>query len=151
MPSHTELLRLAVDLAHANRQRGGRPFGAVLARDGEVIATGINDIVHTHDPSAHAEMQALRAGTRRQASPSLAGCTLYASGHPCPMCLAALVMAGAEQVFFAFDNADAQPYGLSSEGAYQRLRMPLQPPPQPLRRLDTGITAAQLYGNAPWA
>ena len=72
MPSHTELLRLAVDLAHANRQRGGRPFGAVLARDGEVIATGINDIVHTHDPSAHAEMQALRAGTRRQASPSLA-------------------------------------------------------------------------------
>ena len=71
MPSHTELLRLAVDLAHANRQRGGRPFGAVLARDGEVIATGINDIVHTHDPSAHAEMQALRAGTWRQASPSL--------------------------------------------------------------------------------
>ena len=94
MPSHTELLRLAVDLAHANRQRGGRPFGAVLARDGEVIATGINDIVHTHDPSAHAEMQALRAGTRRQASPSLAGCTLYASGHPCPMCLGALLMAG---------------------------------------------------------
>ena len=91
------------------------------------------------------------AGTRAQANASLAGCTNYASGPPCPMCLAALVMAGAEQVFFAFDNADAQPYGLSSEGAYQRLRMPLQPPPLPLTRLDTGITAAQLYGNVPWA
>jgi len=150
MPSHTELLRLAVDLAHANRQRGGRPFGAVLARDGEVIATGINDIVHTHDPSAHAEMQALRAGTWRQASPSLAGCTLYASGHPCPMCLAALLMAGCGQVFYAFDNQDATPYGLSNEGWYRCLRLPLVPPPLPLSRLDTGISAAQLYGDTPW-
>ncbi|GAB2456205.1 MAG: nucleoside deaminase [Comamonas sp.] len=150
MHQDTQLLRQAVDLAHENRLRGGRPFGAVLAKDGAVLATGVNDIVHSHDPSTHAEMQALRAGTRAQASPSLAGCTIYASGHPCPMCLAALVMAGAEQVFYAFDNQDAAPYGLSSEGAYQRLRMPLSPPPLPLARLDTGISAAQLYGDAPW-
>lgn len=150
MNQDTQLLRQAVDLAHENRLRGGRPFGAVLARNGQVLATGVNDIVHSHDPSTHAEMQALRAGTRAQASPSLAGCTIYASGHPCPMCLAALVMAGAERVFYAFDNHDATPYGLSSEGAYQRLRMPLSPPPLPLARLDTGISAAQLYGDAPW-
>jgi tRNA(Arg) A34 adenosine deaminase TadA len=150
-PEHIRLLRHAVQLAHDNRLRGGRPFGALLAREGQILSTGVNEIVQSHDPSAHAEMQALRAGTRAQANASLAGCTIYASGHPCPMCLAALVMTGAEQVFFAFDNADAQPYGLSSEGAYQRLRMPLQPPPLPLVRLDTGITAAQLYGDAPWA
>lgn len=149
--AHIRLLRHAVQLARDNRLRGGRPFGALLARDGQILATGVNEIVQSHDPSAHAEMQALRAGTRAQADASLAGCTIYASGHPCPMCLCALVMAGAEQVFFAFDNADAQPYGLSSEGAYQRLRLPLQPPPLPLTRLDTGITAAQLYGDAAWA
>ena len=150
MPTDTALLRQAVQLAHDNRAQGGRPFGAVLARGGEVIATGVNDIVHSHDPSTHAEMQALRAATRQRANPSLAGCTVYASGHPCPMCLAALVMTGVEQVFFAFDNNDAAPYQLSSEGTYQRLRLSLNPPPLPITRVDTGITAAQLYGNAPW-
>ena len=150
MSTATALLRRAVHLAHDNRARGGRPFGAVIARGGEVIATGVNDIVHSHDPSTHTEMQALRAATRQQANPSLAGCTVYASGHPCPMCLAALVMAGADRVFYAFDNRDAAPYGLSSEGAYQRLRLPLDPPPLPLQRLATGIGVEQLYGDAPW-
>lgn len=95
-------------------------------------------------------MEAIRAGTQKRANPSLAGLSIYASGHPCPMCLAALVMNGAEQVFFAFDNDDASPYGLSSEGTYQRLRLSLTPPPLPITRIDTGIRAAQLYGNAPW-
>lgn len=144
------LLRQAVNLAHANRLQGGRPFGAVIARRGVLLASGVNEI-HTHnDPSAHAEMQALRAVTAARQNPSLAGCTVYASGHPCPMCLAALVMAGAERVVFAFDNQDAEPYGLSSEASYQRLRLSLAPPPLPIERVDTGIAAAQLYGDAPW-
>ena len=150
MSKDITLLRLAVELAHENRLAGGRPFGAVLARDGEIIATGVNEIIASHDPSTHAEMQAIRAGTRKTANPSLAGCTIYASGHPCPMCLAALVMTGADKVFFAFDNNDAAPYQLSSEGTYQRLRLSLTPPPLPIERLNTGITAEQLYGAAPW-
>jgi tRNA(Arg) A34 adenosine deaminase TadA len=150
MKTHQELMRQAVDLAHENRLRGGRPFGAVLARDGDVISTGVNNIVASHDPSTHAEMEAIRAGTRQLASPSLAGLTIYASGHPCPMCLAALVMGGAKQVFFAFDNQDAAPYGLSSEASYQRLRLSLTPPPLPMERIATGISAEQLYGDAPW-
>ena len=147
---HIALLRQAVDLAHANRIQGGRPFGAVIARDGQPLASGVNEMHQTCDPSTHAEMQALRAATRARRDASLAGCSVYASGHPCPMCLAALVMAGAERVFFAFDNQDAAPYGLSSEGSYQRLRLSLSPPPLPIERLDTGISAAQLYGDAPW-
>ena len=150
MPTNAALMRQAVELAHHNRLQGGRPFGAVLVRDGEVLATGINEIVQSHDPSTHAEMQAIRAATQTQKNPSLAGCSIYASGHPCPMCLAALVMTGVEQVFFAFDNNDAAPYQLSSEGTYQRLRLSLNPPPLPITRVDTGITAAQLYGDAPW-
>lgn len=145
------LMRQAVQLAHANQQRGGRPFGAVIVRDGAVIATGVNEIVQLHDPSAHAEMQAIRSATHLAQDPSLAGCTIYASGHPCPMCLAAIVMTGMERVFFAFDNVDAAPYGLSSEGTYQRLRLSLSPPPLPIARVETGVSAAQLYGDAPWA
>ena len=144
------LMRQAVQLAHANQQRGGRPFGAVIVRDGAVIATGVNEIVQLHDPSAHAEMQAIRSATHLAQDPSLAGCTIYASGHPCPMCLAAIVMTGMERVFFAFDNVDAAPYGLSSEGTYQRLRLSLSPPPLPIARVETGVSAAQLYGDAPW-
>lgn len=147
---HKQLMRQAIDLAHANRQQGGRPFGAVLAQDGKVIATGVNTMLATHDPSAHAEMQAIRAGTQKRANSSLAGLSIYASGHPCPMCLAALVMNEAEQVFFAFDNQDAAPYGLSSEGTYQRLRLSLTPAPLPITRIDTGISASQLYGDEAW-
>ena len=145
------LMRQAVQLAHANQQRGGRPFGAVIVRDGAVIATGVNEIVQLHDPSAHAEMQAIRSATHLAQDPSLAGCTIYASGHPCPMCLAAIVMTGMERVFFAFDNVDAAPYGLSSEGTYQRLRLNLDPAPLPIARVETGVSAAQLYGDAAWA
>ena len=145
------LMRQAVQLAHANQQRGGRPFGAVIVRDGAVIATGVNEILQLHDPSAHAEMQAIRSATHLAQDPSLAGCTIYASGHPCPMCLAAIVMTGMERVFFAFDNVDAAPYNLSSEGTYQRLRLSLDPSPLPIARVETGVSAAQLYGDAPWA
>lgn len=77
-------MRLAVNLAHANRLQGGRPFGAVLAQGNEVVATGVNEIIASHDPSTHAEMQAIRAGTQQRANPSLAGLSIYASGHPAP-------------------------------------------------------------------
>ena len=146
MPSHEQLLREAVRLAQVNRERAGRPFGAVVAVDGEIVATGANEIVHTHDPTAHAEMQALRAASRHLRRPDLKGSVVYASGHPCPMCLAALVIAQVDAVYYAFDNDDAAPYGLSSDAAYNTLRVPLDPPPLPLTKLAIGMDAAQLYG-----
>ena len=129
---------------------GEVPVGAVVVCRDRIIGRGHNLTEMLNDVTAHAEMQAIRAATRAQKNPSLAGCTIYASGHPCPMCLAALVMAGVERVFFAFDNNDAAPFNLSSEGTYQRLRLSLNPSPLPIARVDTGITAAQLYGDAPW-
>jgi len=148
MPSHEELLREALRIAIANRERGARPFGAVLAIDGEIVATGANDVVHSHDPTTHAEVEAVRAASRRLNRPRLEGSVVYASGHPCPMCLAAMVVAGVDAVYYAFDNEDAAPYGFSSEASYRRLRLPLAPPPLPLTRLEAGMTAAQLYGSA---
>ncbi|MGO4331259.1 nucleoside deaminase [Cupriavidus sp. 2TAF22] len=146
MSAHERYLAEAVRLAQANRARGGRPFGALLALDGVVIATGVNDIVHSHDPTTHAEMEAIRAACRKLGRPGLQGAVVYASGHPCPMCLAALTMTGVAEVYYAFDNADAAPYGLSSEASYAALRLSLAPPPLPLTRLHVGITAAELYG-----
>lgn len=146
MLSHEELLREAVRLAEANVQRGARPFGAVLTIDGVVVATGVNDVVYSNDPTAHAEMEAVRRACRQLGRSDLKGSVVYASGHPCPMCLAAMVMTGVEAVYHAFDNTDAAPYGFSSEATYRLLRLPLEPPPLPLTRLDVGVSAAQLYG-----
>lgn len=96
---HKQLLREAVYLAQENRKQGGRPFGAVLTIAGEVVATGVNNILQTHDVSAHAEMEALRAAYRSLGRPDLKGSKVYASGHPCPMCLAAMVMARVDEFF----------------------------------------------------
>ena len=140
-------MREAVQLARDNRARGAQPFGAVLARDGQRIATGVNEIVQTCDPTSHAEMQALRAASAALRQPRLDGCVVYASGYPCPMCLAAMVASGIEKVLYAFDNADAAPYGLSSDAAYAALGLALAPTPLPMVRVDTGVTAAQVYGD----
>ena len=145
------IMRQVIDMAHRNRsEHGGRPFAAAIADGGKIVGLGTNTIAQTQDMTAHAEMEAIRDCCRSRGKATLEGLTLYASGHPCPMCLAAIVAGNAKQVFFAFDNADAAPYGLSSEGTYQRLRLSLDPAPLPITRIDTGITAAQLYGDAPW-
>jgi len=141
-----QLMRQAVDLAHTNRLQGGRPFGAVLAQGDQVIATGVNNIIASHDPSTHAEMEAIRAGTQKRANPSLAGLSIYASGHPCPMCLSALVMNGIAAVYYAFDNEDAAPFGFDSTAAYHKLGLPLAPAPLPLIKLPSPLAAAELYG-----
>ena len=147
MSDAVSFMREAVQLARDNRARGAQPFGAVLARDGQRIATGVNEIVQTCDPTSHAEMQALRAASAALQQPRLDGCVVYASGYPCPMCLAAMVASGIEKVFYAFDNADAAPYGLSSDAAYAALGLALAPTPLPMVRVDTGVTAAQVYGD----
>lgn len=80
--------------------------------------------------------------------PRLDGCGVYASGYPCPMCLAAMVSSGITQVYYAFGNAESARYGMSSEAAYATLGLPLVPTPVPMIRLDIGVTAAQMYGDA---
>jgi len=114
----------AIALAEANLEGGGRPFGAVVVKDGEVIATGVNEIVSSNDPTAHAELTALRAASRALASPNLAGCAVYASGHPCPMCMAAMRLSGVSEVYYAYSNEDGAPYGLSTAAIYAELARP---------------------------
>lgn len=114
----------AIDLARANIASGGRPFGAVVVKDGDVIAKGVNEILATNDPTAHAEMTAIRAASQALGSPYLQGCTVYASGNPCPMCMAAMRLAGVEHVVYAYSNDDGEPYGLSTAAIYADLAKP---------------------------
>ena len=86
----TDYLRQALELAYANAERGGRPFGAVVVKDGKIIARAVNEIIGTNDPTAHAELLAIRAASQHLGSPRLDGCAVYASGHPCPMCMGVL-------------------------------------------------------------
>lgn len=117
-------IQKAVDLALENAKSGGRPFAALVVRNGEIIATGVNQIKLTNDPTAHAELLALREAGKTLGNPNLEDCIVYASGQPCPMCLAAMRMAGINQVRYAFSNADAEPFSLSTAKIAEMLRMP---------------------------
>ena len=86
MSTDTTWLARAVALAVANVHEGGGPFGAVVVRDGELVSTGQNRVTPTLDPTAHAEVQAIRAACRELGTFTLAGCVLYSSCEPCPMC-----------------------------------------------------------------
>ena len=108
----------AVDLATANVARGGGPFGAVVVRDEVVIGEGANRVTVDLDPTAHAEVVAIRAACLRVESFSLAGATLYASCEPCPLCLSASLWARIDRVVFAADRHDAARGGFDDREFY---------------------------------
>jgi tRNA(Arg) A34 adenosine deaminase TadA len=124
MTEESRFLREALELAYANVEKGGRPFGAVVVRNGAVLATGVNEILSTNDPTAHAELSALRAASRALGTADLSGCAVYASGHPCPMCLAAMRLAGIGAVTYAYSNDEGAPFGLSTAVIYADLARP---------------------------
>lgn len=135
MDSHDAYLREAVALASANVAKGGRPYGALIVRDGEVLSRAVNTIHTTNDPTNHAEMVALREASRHLGRPKLDGCVVYASGRPCPMCHAAMRLAGIETAYFAFTAEDAESAGLLSAGIYAELALPLDAQPMQVRHL----------------
>jgi guanine deaminase len=125
MSTARDFLCQAIELARDNVRKGGRPFGAVLVKDGAVFATGINEIHTTQDPTTHAELQAIRAASRALGSPRLDGCVIYASGQPCPMCLSAMYLTGIGEVTYAYSNEDGEPCGVSTAAIYAELAKPL--------------------------
>ncbi|MCK3771103.1 nucleoside deaminase [Microbacterium aerolatum] len=112
-------LRQAVKLAVENVADGGGPFGAVVVRGGEVIGTGQNRVTRDHDPSAHAEVVALRAAGQRIRDFSMEGATLYSSCEPCPMCMAAALWARVDRVVYAADRQDAATGGFDDLEFYR--------------------------------
>jgi tRNA(Arg) A34 adenosine deaminase TadA len=122
----TEYLQRAIALAAENvRLRRGGPFGAVVVWAGEVVGEGVNLVTATPDPTAHAEIVALRQAALRRGTHLLSGCEVYTSCEPCPMCLAALYWARVDRVYYAATRADAASAGFDDEFLYEELALPL--------------------------
>ncbi len=118
-------LRRAIELAlTGSAQREGGPFGAVVVQDGTIIGEGWNRVVACNDPSAHAEINAIRAACARRGSFHLSGCVLYASSEPCPMCLSAAYWARIARIVFANTRAEAAAIGFCDDELYGELRLP---------------------------
>ncbi|WP_367401607.1 nucleoside deaminase [Geoalkalibacter halelectricus] len=112
----------AIELSEKSLKNGRLgPFGAIIVHNGEVVGQGWNQVVANHDPTAHAEIVAIRDACRRMATHSLEGCTLYTSCEPCPMCLAAAYWARLERIVFAATRQDAAAAGFDDLFIYQEL------------------------------
>jgi guanine deaminase len=126
MCSHDAFMRQALELATQNVRFGkGGPFGAVVVKDGVVIAKGVNQVTATNDPTAHAEMVAIRVACQVLGTFQLTGCTFYASCEPCPMCLGALYWARPDKVYFANTHIEAAAAGFDDSLIYSEFQLPL--------------------------
>ena len=114
----------AVALAVGNVEAGGGPFGALVVRDGAIVATGVNQVTATNDPTAHAEVVAIRAACRELGDFRLSGCVLVSSCEPCPLCLAAALWARADRVVYAADRHDAARGGFDDLAFYELFATP---------------------------
>jgi len=121
----TAFLKLAIEMAAENARRGGGPFAALIVKDGEVVARGVNRVTSTNDPTAHAEIVAIREGCRVLGQFQLSGCDIYSSCEPCPMCLGAIYWARPARVFFAATHQQAASAGFDDSFIYQQIGMPL--------------------------
>ena len=117
-------LARAIELATENVANAGGPFGALIVRDGRVIAEGQNRVTASLDPTAHAEVTAIRAACQAVKDFSLAGATLYTSCEPCPLCLSAALWARIDRVVFAADRNDAAAGGLDDREFYELFARP---------------------------
>jgi tRNA(Arg) A34 adenosine deaminase TadA len=132
----SEFLLRAIELsAQHMRAKDGGPFGAVVVRDNEIIASGWNQVTSSNDPTAHAEVVAIRAAAARAGSFVLHGCVLYSSCEPCPMCLGAAYWARVDRIVFAATRADAAGIGFDDEALYRELALPLASRSLPMRQI----------------
>jgi guanine deaminase len=118
-------MKKAIALATENVVSGrGGPFGAVVVRDGQIISTGVNQVTSTNDPTAHAEVVAVRAACKALGGFQLSGCVVYTSCEPCPMCLAALYWSRCDAIFYGNSAADAADAGFDDSFLYQEVARP---------------------------
>ena len=116
-------MEMAIRLSEENVDNGGGPFGAVIVRDGEVISTGTNRVVPNNDPTAHAEVLAIRSACSRLGTFKLTGCTVYSSCEPCPMCMSALYWAGVKRICYGNTKDDAKAIDFDDSFIYDQLAL----------------------------
>jgi guanine deaminase len=117
------LLRRALELAEKSIKEGGGPVGALITKDGKIISEGSNRVVLSHDPTAHAEIIAIRRASATIRSHDLSGCVIYTSCEPCPMCLGAIYWSGIQKVVYASDRKDASRAGFNDNLIYEEISL----------------------------
>ena len=116
-----EFMRKAIELSVENVKNGGGPFGAVIVKGDEIVATGVNRVTAHNDPTAHAEVSAIREACRRLGTFDLSGCEIYTSCEPCPMCFGAIYWAHLEKIYYANDRKDAGKIGFDDDFIYEEI------------------------------
>ncbi len=123
---HEEFMRKAIELSIHNIDNDGGPFGAVIVKDGEIIASGVNRVTSNTDPTAHAEVNAIREAAKKLGTFDLEGCTIYSSCEPCPMCLGAIYWAHIDKLYYANTKQDAKNIEFDDSFIYEELDLPAE-------------------------
>lgn len=122
---HEYFMSKAIKLATENVSNGGGPFGAVIVKDNQIISTGVNRVTLDLDPTAHAEISAIRAASQKLRSFDLSGCTIYTSCEPCPMCLGAIYWARIDKIYYGNTKSDAKAIDFDDSFIYDELHKPM--------------------------
>lgn len=124
--NHEEFMREAISLSVKNIDENGGPFGAIIVKDGEVIARGVNRVTSNTDPTAHAEVNAIRQAAAKLGTFDLQGCEIYSSCEPCPMCLGAIYWAHLDKLYYANTKQDAKDIDFDDSFIYEELDLPIE-------------------------
>lgn len=136
MEKEYTFMREAVALAAKNANgNGGGPFGAVIVKDGKIISAASNSVTPDKDPTAHAEVNAIRQACKQLGTHDLTGCVLYTSCEPCPMCLSAAYWAHVDKIYFAADRNDAEKAGFSDAFIYNQFGIPMSERSIPIEQI----------------
>ncbi|WP_231490122.1 nucleoside deaminase [Pedobacter sp. Leaf170] len=149
---HAEFMRLAISLSVKNvKENIGGPFGAVVVKDGEIIAGSGNKVTSTNDPTAHAEVSAIRLACTKLNTFDLSGCVIYTSCEPCPMCLGAIYWAKIDTIYYANTKFDAENIGFSDKFIYEELDKAMDDRSLPIVQLmrDEALEAFRLWEKSP--
>jgi guanine deaminase len=149
--SPKDFMAEAIALAIENVANGGGPFGCVIVKDGKVLARGVNRVTQTNDPTAHAEVVAIRTACETLRSFQLTGCELYTSCEPCPMCMAAVYWARPDRVYFGATKDDAAHAGFDDSMIYEEFALPYEKRRIPISQLgrDEALNAFAAWAKSP--
>lgn len=144
-------MAMACRLAEENVERGGGPFGAVIVRDGRVVATGVNTVTIDNDPTAHAEVNAIRNACQGGQTYSLKGCVIYSSCEPCPMCLSAIYWSGISRLYYGNTQDDAADIDFDDSFIYRQIALPKSERYIPAVRIEDAenIRAFEMWAAKP--
>lgn len=142
-----DLMRRAIALSENSVKNGGGPFGAVITKDGIIVAEASNSVTIDNDPTAHAEVNAIRQATRALKTFNLEGCEIYTSCEPCPMCLGAIYWAHLDRIYYANDRKDAAKIGFDDEFIYEEIGRKIEDRHRPMIALlrDEALGAFRMW------